>query len=537
MSIKSKRVCPQFAYEKVDSKGTTTSDEKDDNFLVFVVRLGVLAYMIAVTVVFGWSTYYLLSENESELRLTEYEGVAGDLGRSVQEATHRNFHASHMMAEFAGLVCPDAAQWPNCSFMSLAQYAHHSSILGRLSPSLNFLSVLPILTPDQIPGFEAFAYDFYADQGHGENDTQPYGISPVLGEKGIFSIDENGTTVRSTDCFDGGENCFVIPVMYSTTLSGVLMFNIYFEEARMKAVDNMVRCVNGSTATELYTDSCGAVTDILDGPSTSYFSPIFPDNDNTTLVGQTSGFFRWADILDGHLAPNGRSVMAVVESGTTSYTYEVYDSHVSIIGEGDSHDSKYNKHAKEFTLLEERFSDVAYKLTIYPSSGLGTPSGFPIAGAFIASFVIVVTALVVLVYDQVVSRYARERQIIGETKRLFVRYVSHEIRTPLNTVHLGLVYLKSNIERVLEVVKDAISPDAVAEIKSWVGLVEEVEESGNIAVTVLNDLINYDKIVMGSLNLEISELYIFRCVQNTVRSFLLQAKERNISVQFLCENV
>jgi signal transduction histidine kinase len=75
------------------------------------------------------------------------------------------------------------------------------------------------------------------------------------------------------------------------------------------------------------------------------------------------------------------------------------------------------------------------------------------------------------------------------------------------------------------------------EMSSWVGLVDEIEDSADIAVTVLNDLINYDKIVMGSLSLELTTVSMLECVRNTVRPFQVQARERNIALKLKGQSV
>ena len=141
---------------------------------------------------------------------------------------------------------------------------------------------------------------------------------------------------------------------------------------------------------------------------------------------------------------------------------------------------------------------------------------------------VLVTSVIFFCYDILMNRQARESEIIMNTKRLFVRYVSHEIRTPLNTVYLGLSVLKKEITTLLE--SAGVSSSIISTLTSWIELIEEVEDSSNTAVIVLNDLINYDKILMGTTSVELEEMDVWKCVEDTVRPFLIQAKQKNITL-------
>jgi signal transduction histidine kinase len=117
---------------------------------------------------------------------------------------------------------------------------------------------------------------------------------------------------------------------------------------------------------------------------------------------------------------------------------------------------------------------------------------------------------------------AHNAQALLDMKRTFVRYVSHEIRTPLNTVSMGLKliqHLKPNHAEVDDDAKkrshDSDSscvltdgrqrPDGtvVGRVDENVfDMADEIKESCDIAINILNDLLLYEKMEGGLLALE-----------------------------------
>lgn len=513
--------------------------DQHSHFTVMAIRLGVFFYLVTVTVMFGLGSYYLLALYEHRLNLTEYRGLADDLGFSAVINLNRTFHITKLLAVVVGKACSDASQWPHCSALHFPDYIEYIDGMADISPQLRGIATLPILTDDQVKPFEDFAYDFFEKEGHGENSSQPFGISSF--GKGIKARNENGDLFHMNESYTEGKHRILVPVLLTGKLDlniNSIMFNIYSETSRVRAVDGMIDCVESSSSEEQAAD-CGSITDVIRlvqddfsavRPAALINYPIYPSNNRTELVGTAASIFNWDVVLEGHVLGG---VIVVLKSTYSTFTYRITTNGVDMIGEGDLHDRRYTDLERVYTLTDLHYS-TKYELCVYPEAEFA--SDLPVFGSFVSVFVIVLTSLVVFIYDQYVSRDAREMELIGETKRLFVRYISHEIRTPLNTVHLGLVFLHSDIKRLLSHLSSSVRPEASTEvsiipIKEWAGLVDEIEESAQIAVTVLNDLINYDKVKMGSLSLEASEVHILSSVHNICRLFLVQAKEKNINLQ------
>ena len=110
-------------------------------------------------------------------------------------------------------------------------------------------------------------------------------------------------------------------------------------------------------------------------------------------------------------------------------------------------------------------------------------------------------------------------------KKTFVRYVSHEIRTPLTVAKLGLMLVEAGVIKVKKeagvVEGDALSHD----IDDTLANVADCEVSLDVAVTILDDLLSYEKLESG-----IYEVFRRMClgvkfVEDCVNVFAIQVRK------------
>jgi signal transduction histidine kinase len=105
-------------------------------------------------------------------------------------------------------------------------------------------------------------------------------------------------------------------------------------------------------------------------------------------------------------------------------------------------------------------------------------------------------------------------------------------RTPLNTISLSLRLLGENLghlRKILEPIPQ-LNPNPLDFIQESLELIEELEENSVIAVTTLNDLINYDKIETNTFSIEKNVVNVWTVVEKTLSPLTLQAKEKEISL-------
>jgi signal transduction histidine kinase len=107
------------------------------------------------------------------------------------------------------------------------------------------------------------------------------------------------------------------------------------------------------------------------------------------------------------------------------------------------------------------------------------------------------------------------------------------LRTPLNTVTLGLRLLEQHLENLRTHL--APSPEAMIAyedtLQDCAELIFEINENTSLAVTTLNDLINYDKIESKTFTIEREPVKILAVLQKTVGLLELHAKEKGVQMK------
>ena len=160
------------------------------------------------------------------------------------------------------------------------------------------------------------------------------------------------------------------------------------------------------------------------------------------------------------------------------------------------------------------------------------------------------TALLFLAYDYFVRREFHSKKKLLHAKRQFVRFVSHEVRTPLNTVCMGLTLLQHDLKAVLGKYDDTTDTNSssnggndmssvdekeqlinLKDVQEWTELTHQIYQNADAAVNVMSDLLNYDKVQMGTLTLELSLISIYSAIEKTVSEFKIAAMEQKINLQ------
>lgn len=278
------------------------------------------------------------------------------------------------------------------------------------------------------------------------------------------------------------------------------------------------------------------------------FQPIYPLNNPTEVVGLVGTSIHWEDVLTNVVPDYVNGLTCVVTTDTSAYTFIIRHGKPELVGDGDLHDRAYTSYGESVILNEVAtgaLTAAVYTLTVYPTEEMfeafATNSPTTVALGFAG--VIAGVALLFFGYDYLVRGEARKRNEILEVKRRFVRFISHEIRTPLNTVCMGLELLQSELKVPLKKAAGAAnkggennadekdhSPTHVEQedLSFWLNVSEETNENAHVAVEILNDLLNYDKLETGSMELEQEPVLIWDLIEKTVNQFGIQAVNRKI---------
>ncbi len=106
----------------------------------------------------------------------------------------------------------------------------------------------------------------------------------------------------------------------------------------------------------------------------------------------------------------------------------------------------------------------------------------------------------------------------SEAKSAFLAMMSHEIRTPLNGV-LGMA--------------QAMAAGELTDVQR--GRLRVIQESGQILMAILNDVLDISKIEAGQLQVEAVEFDLGRILRGAQASFTTSANEKGVSLMFQVE--
>ncbi|KAG7369705.1 PAS domain containing protein [Nitzschia inconspicua] len=322
------------------------------------------------------------------------------------------------------------------------------------------------------------------------------------------------------------------------------------------------------------------------GPAGLMISPIYPRLDNTTLTGFIVTKQIWGDLLRYTFEPGVSGIYVVLYTENYAHTYRVTAGQIEYVGPGWEYHNPDAKFKVTKTRINDRFfanQSIGYYMDLYSSQefmeiagsfGNDNISNVPVAVCVAAVCIMLFTSLLFVLYDYWVQNEFNSRKRLLDAKRQFVRFISHEVRTPLNTICMGLTLLQHDLEAVLgmsniqevpgnlhvsfETMTETANGDEASNeechwaekpekvfsnhagsdgltlkrkhVNEWRKLADQISKNAESAVNVLSDLLNYDKIQMGTLNLELSLVNLWKTLETTVNEFKMAANEKNVNL-------
>eukprot|EP01039_Chlorochromonas_danica_P011647 gene11647-13062_t len=527
-----------------------------------VLRILVTLSLLAAAGVVGYLTYHFLYASQHSLQTEQYDAVAKKIDDTTTKGIRDKFNALINIASTTALLFPNASSWPY-NAIPLTNFVAMTSPLMRMA-QVRAAVLSPLVTPEQVQPFEDFAYDWLNKSGRPDLGISWFG-------KGIYALNET-THKRYHDTKGSslGAHRLLAPVIEAGNLTknaGSFMYNFYSEIHRIQAVDASIACVQEMSSPLEALQQCASFSDVVTlvgdwpvfNPAAVLTQPVVMDSKDVVAIVFVA--FNWINEFNRAVNDEvtGLHIVLRFAQEEVSYTFLIDRGVVSFVGFGDRHDSTHNSRRYSFSLSLCNGLTVYY-VEIYPSDDWVAvyENDLPAIVCGVVVGIIIFTSSVFLLYDYLINRAAKEQEVVLETKRQFVRYISHEIRTPLNIVQLGFKLLYSEMfafraahfcnatkvidglpppaqQRVREGVKakgDEVEKESglKSTFDDWLGLVTDIADSSDVAISVLNDLINYDKLHMGTLQLEIEPLAVWDLLGPAVHPFIIQARHAGVSL-------
>jgi len=500
-----------------------------------ILRVAVTAGLFAAAIICGTVSYIIVSSYERSSGTERFHNIAHYAQDTLVSDFVEKQNAILAIAKNMAYVTANESAWPNV----LVPGFYDIGLAQRDSATLDDIYFLPIVAPEKLASFERFMYDYYASE-------------PLIGNKtntpigdGVYGFYPNGTTYHDTtgEANWGSPHKVIAPLFQLTFTdyihNDILARNTHSIELFGHGIDAVIDC---SLVTN-YTESgaqCVDVTNILYLPffaeaadikdiHSSILQPIYLDQSTSKLVGFIGGGFNWINIFANVFSNSEEGVEIVLRNEENYVTFVTDDGTVKLKGLGDLHDASYNDENHPESFFPREDGTHAYEVSIYPTNAFyrNFQTDTPIYGAVGSAVLLGLCATTFLFYDYYMRKSKAANEAVLETKRRFVRFISHEIRTPLNAVHLGLEALVAELRRSIETGIATGTADK-AMLLSWLELSSEMMSNSDNAEDVLDDLLNYDKIEMGTLYLEFSSVPIWEVVRTNVAGFQNQMTHKHI---------
>ena len=528
-----------------EQKRKWTLPYHSQSFRLFI-RISVIFSLLITAVVVGVGSFLIMSNLQDKVQRQQYYAITRKIESSTMSAILDKQDALTSGVTLALQYCPNESDWPLCGSLPFDFYQSILNPLHRITQTRSIATSI-VVQPSEVDAFENFAYQFYADQGHSDLGISPFG-------RGIFMV--NSTKQRYHDTIGGtiGKRNILMPILQVTDYNknkAILMYNTYVEKNRVQAIDTAMDCVEKVGGASI---NCTAITGIIfliqdQGsyiPSSLTTLPIVPVN-STKVVGVVSAVHNWDKVLN--LASNEKvnGIVAILSDGTTTHAFRYENGEVKSLKPETTPPNKY----KDQTVVFEATpfgGPIQYTVELYPTDEWMAlySTDVPLISCLIMVALVLFTSLAFYLYDFLMNREAVHKDLVMKTKRQYVRYISHEVRTPLNVVHLGFQVLYTEMKKMQELFADdklferrkepSIVSKVVNQASDWVNLVNDMVESLNAAITVLNDLIDYDKIDSGTMTLQRQPLPVWSFVESCVHPFEVQARAKDIEMVINLQN-
>jgi hypothetical protein len=296
-------------------------------------RLLFLASLAVVAAVLGWSTHRLLTDSEERLAQKQFESITDRALDMSLDIALRKRQGLVTLTSIAEQAFPDAEMWP---FVKMNGFEVVSIHLIETA-SGDAMSLLPLVTPEQLTEFEEFAKDLYPESG----------VTKVTG------LDQNRQRYNESDGETWWESPHKIfaPFLYSSIGPAPFLTNYHSIEQRGRELDNVITC-SAERAQDIGEHDeeehevaqhvpieCGFVTRIVDlsfgaspefEPASVLTQPIYPANNRSVLVGFITSTIKWQETLINVFSSEVRGVDCVLQTETQVYTYEVTDGSISL---------------------------------------------------------------------------------------------------------------------------------------------------------------------------------------------------------------
>ena len=445
------------------SQEDTLEESKKVAVKILMLRYSLAFILCGLAGGLGASSFLLLRDRETATFHSVFSSATTQTSSSLSDSLTKICIAANLMNEVYGITLNTTGDEMLPDF-TLPGFQRIVSNLNKLS-NARATSFSPLVTNDTRAKWEV-----YAQNNVNLLDGPPSLVVSTNGSRvvadGIYAT-RNGIAIDAPNHYpDSKYPNLLFPIWQiapQINNSAAVMYDPHSDQGtRMTAIDQVVSTLQGAA-----TDIVQLVFDVEKyRPSTVLYFPIVDITDpGEGIMGLLGIAFTWDEIFRNILPTYLNRIDCVVKTQTSSFTLSLENGLVSILGQGDLHDTAFDQYAKAVSLqdFELRLDLSGYSVTLYPTEALYATyiTSYPQNVCIGAVVIIAFTALVFTLYVYLVNirqskleeaatrSFVREasRDAVLQSKKIYVRYISHEMRTPLNVAFLGLKILSKDLQQ------------------------------------------------------------------------------------------
>lgn len=497
--------------------------------------LGTVVLLI-VAVIGSCGIFIVLTEQEANIANSEFVSYKRLLEVSVTTILNHDRHSSHAVSYIYSHHCPTDDNWPEC-YMDTTQL----TLVSQHIFSGEGIAYGVFITPEQQAAVEQGFYERHTDIDVGNSSFGKgiYGLSPLVDADDYrYHIVNGSFGIR-----------LLAPVIQMTAIDQIgkflALYDEYSEIVRHRALNELLEISQRRASN----DPATVLSDVItfpealltpprrDGVSTAsllkciQFTAVKPKNSSNSTVarGYILKPITWTNVLSNIVPENVPGIRVMLTINSTAYEFDIKKSQAVYRRSRKTGGKEQGNCIDIFDGSIKLFLSVKTTDEFYDHYR----SENPVYAVVVFVIMIVVISVVFFAYDQFVNQQILRKEIILQTKQLFVRYISHEIRTPLNTVCIGIGLVFDEMRAVLQ--EGGLSSSHLEMLRHWNDIVFSISESSSAAVQVLNDLLDYEQIEISKLNMDVTVFSLYDSLYTVFKSFEHQLNAKNITASLMSD--
>jgi len=401
-------------------------EEKKSN-AIWCLRTLTITTLTAAAVVVAALTFTFSRNSEYRVFEIQYLDSVAKVSEAIKLAINNKLNTAMTFSAVYTSRYQGQDKWPN---ITLPHFGDQAEGLLEVAEGIA-LSFNPIITNTTRDEWEVYATESAHMIGEEKLTNRSCDECRIVGD-GIFRktdgvvVDDPGYSPESRYPYH------MVPVwqIYPTAQNWkAVMFNLHSEMHRQHALDDMLQYKVATITGLLH-----LVQHVEMNPSSILFYPVLSQFHESRLfqevVGSISIVFTWADIFRSVLPGYIKGLIVVLESvadevNPQSFTYSIWGEQVTLLGEGDLHDPRFDSYEHQVNASVAQDAQdlgivdylVTYRIRIYPSLTFQNQylTVRPLAMTFTVIAMFVLTSTIFLLYDYLV--HVRQNAVVKFAQR------------------------------------------------------------------------------------------------------------------------